>query len=163
MESAPTHKQKPLPMCNPQAAAFEFFNQFFNQGLFIQRELLRQLLDLPGDLVLLVRKVKHAVCDAVGDRPSSRAGPMPRVVTAGVPMRTPLVTNGLRFSPGTVFLLAVMCTSSRRCSSSLPVMSIVAQVDQHQVVVRAAGHQVDAPRRSARLASALAFSTICCW
>ena len=48
--------------------------------------------------------------------------PMPRVVTAGVPRRTPLVTKGLRFSPGTVFLLAVMWTSSRLCSSSLPVM-----------------------------------------
>ena len=28
---------------------------------------------------------------------------MPRVVTAGVPMRTPLVTNGERVSNGTVF------------------------------------------------------------
>src|SRR5699024_2001274 len=51
------------------------------------------------------------------------SGPMPRVVTAGVPSRTPLVTKGLRFSPGTVFLLAVMCTSSRLCSSSLPVQA----------------------------------------
>ena len=48
---------------------------------------------------------------------------MPRVVTAGVPRRTPEVTKGLRVSPGTVFLLAVMCTLSRRASSSLPVHS----------------------------------------
>ena len=45
---------------------------------------------------------------------------MPRVVTAGVPTRTPLVTNGLRFSPGTVFLMAVMCTFVQVMPSSLP-------------------------------------------
>ena len=54
---------------------------------------------------------------------SISATPKPRVVTAGVPTRRPLVMKGLRFSPGTEFLLAVMCTSSRLCSSSLPVHS----------------------------------------
>ena len=33
---------------------------------------------------------------------------MPRVVTAGVPMRMPLVTNGDCVSFGTVFLFTVM-------------------------------------------------------
>jgi glycine hydroxymethyltransferase len=43
------------------------------------------------------------------------SGPMPRVVTAGVPMRTPLVTNGLRFSPGTVFLFEVIADCIADC------------------------------------------------
>ncbi len=47
----------------------------------------------------------------------------PLVVTAGVPSRRPLVTKGLRYSPGTVFLLAVIYTSSSLRSSSLPVSS----------------------------------------
>ncbi len=33
---------------------------------------------------------------------------MPWVVTAGVPIRTPLVTNGERGSSGMVFLLSVI-------------------------------------------------------
>ncbi len=37
---------------------------------------------------------------------------MPWVVTAGVPMRTPLVTNGERGSSGTVFLFRVMPAAS---------------------------------------------------
>ena len=36
----------------------------------------------------------------------------PRLVTAGVPTRTPLVTNGERVSFGTVFLITVMFASS---------------------------------------------------
>ena len=58
---------------------------------------------------------------------SISATPMPLVVTAAVPRRTPLVTKGLLFSLGTVFLFAVMRTSSRRCSSSLPVTSLSAR------------------------------------
>ena len=46
----------------------------------------------------------------------------PRVVTAGVPTRTPEVTKGFSGSLGMAFLLTVMCTSSRRFSISLPVM-----------------------------------------
>ena len=45
----------------------------------------------------------------------------PRVVTAGVPMRRPLVTNGERGSFGTVFLLTVMCARPSAASASLPV------------------------------------------
>ena len=42
---------------------------------------------------------------------------MPRVVTAGVPMRTPDVTAGLRGSKGTMFLLVVMpARSSASCA-----------------------------------------------
>ena len=48
---------------------------------------------------------------------------MPWVVTDGVPMRTPLVTNGLRGSSGTVFLLSVMPASSSVDWATLPVSS----------------------------------------
>ena len=48
----------------------------------------------------------------------------PLVVTAGVPMRTPEVTNGLLGSFGTVFLFKVINTSSQRFCSSLPEISI---------------------------------------
>src|SRR5262249_18519645 len=44
----------------------------------------------------------------------------PRVVTAGVPMRKPLVTNGERTSPGTVFLFTVMLARPKAVSASLP-------------------------------------------
>ena len=68
---------------------------------------------------------------------------MPRVVTAGVPMRMPLVTNGDCVSLGTVFLLTVMPAVSSAVLATLPVSACVAQIDQHQVVVRAAGHDLE--------------------
>ena len=49
--------------------------------------------------------------------------PIPCVVTAGVPMRRPLVTNGLRGSSGTVFLFSVMPASSSVDWATLPVSS----------------------------------------
>ena len=45
----------------------------------------------------------------------------PLVVAAGVPTLMPLVTAGLRFSLGTLFLFTVMLALSRSCSTSLPV------------------------------------------
>ena len=45
---------------------------------------------------------------------------MPRVVTAGVPIRRPLVTNGLRLSFGMVFLLTVMWAFPSTVSASSP-------------------------------------------
>ncbi len=45
----------------------------------------------------------------------------PRDVIAGVPIRTPEVTNGFSGSNGIAFLFAVMCTSSNKASASLPV------------------------------------------
>ena len=64
---------------------------------------------------------------------------MPRVVTAGVPMRTPLVTNGERGSNGTVFLFTVMRALVERLLRDLAGELGAAQVEQHQVVVGAAG------------------------
>ena len=48
----------------------------------------------------------------------------PRVVTAGVPIRIPDVTNGLSVSNGIVFLFTVMPTSSSTCSAILPVIQV---------------------------------------
>ncbi len=48
---------------------------------------------------------------------------IPCVVTDGVPMRTPLVTNGLRGSSGMVFLFSVMPASSSVACATLPVSS----------------------------------------
>ena len=50
---------------------------------------------------------------------------MPRVVTAGVPIRMPLVTNGDCVSLGTVFLLTVIPALSSDCSASLPVSDLL--------------------------------------
>lgn len=47
--------------------------------------------------------------------------PMPRVVTAGVPSRTPLVTRTDCVSNGMVFLLAVMFAASSRSCICAPV------------------------------------------
>src|SRR5439155_17558371 len=44
--------------------------------------------------------------------------PNPRVVSAGVPRRMPLVTNGDCGSPGIVFLLTVIAARSSSCSAS---------------------------------------------
>ena len=65
---------------------------------------------------------------------------MPRVVTAGVPMRMPLVIKGLWVSKGIVFLLTVMPACS---SAFLRVFSgnvQIPQINQHHVIVGAAGN-----------------------
>ena len=47
---------------------------------------------------------------------------IPRVVTAGVPIRSPLVWNGDRVSFGTVFLFTVIFARSSAICASLPVI-----------------------------------------
>ena len=69
---------------------------------------------------------------------------MPRVVTAGVPMRTPLVTNGERGSNGTVFLFDRDAGAVERLLGDLAGELGAAQVDQHEVVVGAARAQPQA-------------------
>ena len=49
--------------------------------------------------------------------------PIPRVVTAGVPIRIPEVTIGLRGSKGTMFLLTVIPARSSALSANLPEVS----------------------------------------
>ena len=53
-------------------------------------------------------------------------------------MRSPLVTNGGRGSFGTAFLLTVMWARPSAASASLPVTSLPDEVEQEQVIVRAA-------------------------
>ena len=50
---------------------------------------------------------------------------MPRVVSAGVPIRIPEVTNGLLVSKGTVFLLTVIPAKSRASSAAFPVIFLL--------------------------------------
>ena len=50
------------------------------------------------------------------------SAPRPRVVTAAVPILTPLVTEGFWGSPGMAFLFSVMWLASQRYCSSAPVM-----------------------------------------
>ena len=71
---------------------------------------------------------------------------MPCVVTDGVPMRTPLVTNGLRGSSGMVFLFSVIpaCVEHRLGLLAGEVGIERRQVDHHQVVVGAAADQPEA-------------------
>ena len=86
---------------------------------------------------------------------------IPRVVTAGVPMRMPLGTKGLAVSKGIVFLLTVIPTWSSACfgvlSRSGPRRF---DIDQHQVVVGPAGDDA-VPRSASALAKALALATTC--
>src|SRR6185503_208233 len=57
---------------------------------------------------------------------SSACGlPKPRVVMAGEPMRTPLVTAGFSGSLGMAFLFTVMCARPSAASASLPVMPLL--------------------------------------
>src|SRR5439155_18122647 len=56
--------------------------------------------------------------------PRKSSSSKPRIVAAGVPSRTPDATVGGRSSNGTVFRFAVILTSWRRSSASLPVHSV---------------------------------------
>ena len=78
-------------------------------------------------------------------RKSSR--PSPRVVSAGEPIRSPEVTRGGRGSNGTALRLTVMRISCRRSSASWPAELALAQVDEQQVHVGAAGQDADAVAR----------------
>jgi hypothetical protein len=61
---------------------------------------------------------------------------MPRVVRAGVPMRMPDGSSGLRSSNGIMFLLTVMPHASSVCFGDLAGDAQRRHVDQHQMVVR---------------------------
>ena len=71
---------------------------------------------------------------------------MPRVVRAGVPMRMPDGSSGWRGSNGIMFLLTVMPAASSACSAILPVTPLRGDVDEHQVIVGAAGDEAEAGR-----------------
>ena len=67
------------------------------------------------------------------------SAPKPRVARAGVPMRRPEVTIGGRGSNGTALRLTVMPDRVQEVFGLLAVELGVAQIDQHQVHVGAAG------------------------
>ena len=87
---------------------------------------------------------------------------IPRVVTAGVPSRMPLVTIGLFVSNGIVFLLTVIHARSSASWASLPVTLRVDRSSSSRCV-SVPPLTSRKPRVSSASASALAFVTICCW
>ena len=88
---------------------------------------------------------------------------MPRVVTAGVPMRMPLATIGGFWSNGIAFLLTVMPGLAERRFGDLAGDALREHVDEHQVVVGAAADEPEARASTAPPASRCALATICCW
>ena len=76
---------------------------------------------------------------------------MPRVVTAGVPMRTPLVTNGERVSNGTAFLIHRDARFIEGLLRDLAGQFRFAQIDEHQMIVGAVGSQAKPVSSSSRL------------
>ena len=70
-------------------------------------------------VVVDVARARGAISD--GDLAPSRARAMPAVVTAAVPRRRPLVTNGFSGSFGIAFLLQVIPAASSASCATLPV------------------------------------------
>ena len=103
----------------------------------IEREAAAERLDVRRGLASSAstssgRSSARAISAAISAISGSR---MPRVVTAGVPMRTPEVTAGLRGSKGTMFLLVGDAGALRaRPAPALPVISRSDQREQEQVV-----------------------------
>ena len=85
---------------------------------------------------------------------------MPRVVTAGVPMRMPLATIGGFWSNGIAFLLTVMPALPSAASATLPVMPLREDVDEHQVIVGAAADEPETRADDSPRASRCALATI---
>ena len=83
------------------------------------------------------------------------ASPKPRVASAGVPMRRPDVTRGGRGSNGTALRFTVMPAVVQEVLGLLAVELGVAQVDEHEVHVGAAGEHGDAGRGDVRRGQAL--------
>ena len=95
-----------------------FFSTYLYNGCFSA-----QLRHFRTDVICLVLEVGS--CQRMHSAMTSMSSSLsPRVVTAGVPIRTPEVTNGLLGSFGTVFLFRVMYTSSQRFCGSLPEISM---------------------------------------
>ncbi|MNT71453.1 hypothetical protein D3C72_2099390 [compost metagenome] len=81
---------------------------------------------------------------------------------AGVPMRTPEVTNGLVGSLGMVFLLTVMPTSSRSALASLPVR-FTARTSTSMRWLSVPPETIRRPSLERVSASALALAMTCFW
>ena len=88
---------------------------------------------------------------------------MPRVVTAGVPMRMPLATiGGVRVERNRVLVDGDARPAERRLGD-LAREALREHVDEHQVVVGAAADQPEAGGGQTAPASRFALMTICCW
>ena len=111
----------------------------------VERELLGQggdpLAEAVGELVAEVRAASAAAMMSATSAKSS--SPNPRVARAGVPIRRPEETIGGRGSNGTALRLTVMPIRVQPVLALLAVELGVAQVDQHQVHVGAAGDHGD--------------------
>ena len=86
----------------------------------------------------------------------------PRIVIAGVPIRTPEATVGGRSSNGTVLRLTVIFTSCSRSSASLPVHSEL----RRSICIRCVSVppvRISSPPSCSDSASASAFRRICVW
>src|SRR6185295_195842 len=93
---------------------------------------------------------------------SMSASRIPRVVTAGVPMRMPLATMGGFLSNGMAFLLTVMPALPSAASATLPVMPFEnTSTSIKWLSVPPLTRRKPAPVNAA--ASAFAFATICRW
>ena len=71
---------------------------------------------------------------------------MPRVVTAGVPMRTPLVTNGFLRLLWHGVLVHRDPREIECLLGGLAGETFIAEIDEHEMVVRSAGHELVAAR-----------------
>ena len=67
---------------------------------------------------------------------------MPSVVTAGVPSRNPLVYHGPLVSSGMTLRFKVMPAVRSAASACRPLSPNGRTIDEHEVVVRAAGHHL---------------------
>ena len=74
----------------------------------------------------------------------------------------PEVTKGFSGSKGMPFLLQVMWARPRAASAALPVSFFGTEVDEHQMVVGAAGDDGEAAVDAASAASVWALSLTCC-
>ena len=87
----------------------------------------------------------------------------PRIVAAGVPIRTPEATIGGRSSNGTVLRFTVSRHSSQAVLRREARPLRRAEVELDEVGVGAAGEDVEARRRCSPAASASALARTCRW
>ena len=127
----------------------------------VERPLLAERVDAPAQRVEVgrSRRARRTMMRPVSRKSSSSK---PRIVIAGVPMRTPDATVGGRSSNGTVLRLTVICTSCRRSSAALPVHSEL----RRSICIRCVSVppvRISRPPSCSVSASASAFARICRW